>query len=233
VKALELVLTRLERIRISSHNVQPFFQALYRYGGFLVFTPIAAIVCAALAVLGAAAALVLFRDVHDMLEGFGGHALRGILAVKLLFFASVALPPVRCTGWPASIIGVACASSASPSCTASCRPSTSTSPTSSWRAAAPASSPRSRARSCIWSSAPSPSSSPSSRRRAASRQAFAAASGIIQWQALLVALYPFCFIEMDGYHIFVDVLGVPTLKNDAIAYAKGLLTGGGAGGARS
>jgi hypothetical protein len=32
---------------------------------------------------------------------------------------------------------------------------------------------------------------------------------------------------MDGYHIFVDVLGVPTLKHDAIAYAKGLLTGAG------
>ena len=58
-------------------------------------------------------------------------------------------------------------------------------------------------------------------------QAFAAASGIIQWQALVVALYPFCFIEMDGYHVLVDVLGVPTLKNDAIAYVKGVLTGAG------
>jgi len=63
-------------------------------------------------------------------------------------------------------------------------------------------------------------------------QAFAAASGIIQWQALLVALYPFCFIEMDGYHVLVDVLGVPTLKHDALAYVKGLLSapaGGGLG----
>src|SRR5262249_56371434 len=34
---------------------------------------------------------MLFRDVRDMLEGFGGHALRGILTVKLVFFASVAL----------------------------------------------------------------------------------------------------------------------------------------------
>jgi hypothetical protein len=32
---------------------------------------------------------------------------------------------------------------------------------------------------------------------------------------------------MDGYHVLVDVLGVPTLKNDAIAYVKGLLTGAG------
>ena len=43
----------------------------------------------------------------------------------------------------------------------------------------------------------------------------------------MVALYPFCFIEMDGYHVLVDVLGVPTLKHDAIAYMKGLLSGAG------
>src|SRR5438132_347991 len=56
-------------------------------------------------------------------------------------------------------------------------------------------------------------------------QAFAAASGIIQWQAFVVALYPFCFIEMDGYHVLVDVLGIPTLKHDAIGYVAGLLRG--------
>jgi hypothetical protein len=30
---------------------------------------------------------------------------------------------------------------------------------------------------------------------------------------------------MDGYHVFVDLLGVPTLKHDALAYVKALLTG--------
>ncbi|HUF94311.1 MAG TPA: hypothetical protein VMR23_18185, partial [Candidatus Limnocylindria bacterium] len=55
--------------------------------------------------------------------------------------------------------------------------------------------------------------------------AFAAASGMIQWQAFVVALYPFCFIEMDGYHVFVDVLGVPTLKQDALGYAGARLRG--------
>ena len=34
----------------------------------------------------------------------------------------------------------------------------------------------------------------------------------------MIALYPFCFIEMDGYHVLVDVLGVPTLKSDALGY---------------
>ena len=58
-------------------------------------------------------------------------------------------------------------------------------------------------------------------------QAFAAASGIIQSQALVLSLYPFCFIEMDGYHVLVDVLGVPMLKHDALAYVKRLFTGAG------
>ena len=56
-------------------------------------------------------------------------------------------------------------------------------------------------------------------------QAFAAASGLIQWQALVIALYPFCFIEMDGYHVLVDVLGVPTLKSDALAFTGAVLRG--------
>ena len=56
-------------------------------------------------------------------------------------------------------------------------------------------------------------------------QAFAATSGMIQWQALVVALYPFCFIEMDGYHVLVDVLGVPTLKQEASSWVGRLITG--------
>src|SRR5206468_10646402 len=224
VKAIELALTGLERIRISSHNVQSFFQALYRYGGFLLFTPIAAIACAVLAVLGAVAAFVLFHDVHDMLEGFGGHALRGILTVKLVFFASVALHQfvhglacihyrrrVREFGFtflhgfvPTFYIDV----------------------TDIFMATR-----RARVITAVTGAlvhlvlgaiafivaAQAPVGS--------FTQAFAAASGIIQWQALVIALYPFCFIEMDGYHVLVDVLGVPTLKHDALAYVKGLFTG--------
>ena len=226
VKALEFVLTALERIRISSHNVQPFFQALYRYGGFLVFTPVAAIACVLLAVVGAGAVHILFRDVRDMLEGFGGHALRGILTVKLLFFASVALHQfvhglacihyrrrVREFGFtflhgfvPTFYIDVTdifMASRRARFVTAA------TGPLVHLVLGAVAF--------IVAAKAPAGSFT----------QAFAAASGIIQWQALVVALYPFCFIEMDGYHVLVDMLGIPTLKHDAIAYVKGLLTGAG------
>jgi putative peptide zinc metalloprotease protein len=61
-------------------------------------------------------------------------------------------------------------------------------------------------------------------------QSFTAASGLVQWQAFLVSLYPFCFLEMDGYHVLVDLLGLPTLKHDAWRFVRhelpGRLTGG-------
>jgi hypothetical protein len=46
---------------------------------------------------------------------------------------------------------------------------------------------------------------------------------MLQWQAFIVALYPFCFIEMDGYHVLVDVLGTPTLKQEAMSWFGSLV----------
>ena len=48
---------------------------------------------------------------------------------------------------------------------------------------------------------------------------------MIQIQAFVIALYPFCFVEMDGYHVLADALGMPTLKQDALAYVRHLLRG--------
>ena len=46
---------------------------------------------------------------------------------------------------------------------------------------------------------------------------------MLQWQAFVIALYPFCFIEMDGYHVLVDVLGTPTLKQEAMSWVGRLV----------
>src|SRR5262245_27905533 len=226
VKAIELVLTGLERIRIASHNVHPFFQRLYRYGGFALFTPAAIVACIVLALLGAGAAFALFRGMRDVLEGFGGRALLGLLTVKLLFFASLALPPfvpglacihyrrrVREFGFTflhgfvptfyVDVTDIFMVGRRARVVTAV------TGPLAHLILGAVA----------FIVAVMSPVGS--------FTQAFAAASGIIQCQALVIALYPFCFIEMDGYHVLVDVLGVPTLKHDALAYVRGLLTGTG------
>ncbi len=224
-RAVETTLFGLERINVSSRRVQPFFRALHRWGGFLLFTRPALVVCLALGAVGAVAQVALLREVADVFSGFGGHAVRGVIIVKLLFFGSVALHQlvhglacvhygrrVREFGFtflhgfvPTFYVDVTDIFMAS----RRARVVTAVS-------GALVHLVLGAAAFIIGASAPLGSFT----------QAFATASGIIQWQALLLSLYPFCFIEMDGYHVFVDLLGVPTLKHDALSYVKALLTGG-------
>jgi putative peptide zinc metalloprotease protein len=51
-------------------------------------------------------------------------------------------------------------------------------------------------------------------------QGFLVASAILQLQSFLVSLYPFCFLEMDGYHVLVEWLGIPTLNHDAVRFVR-------------
>jgi hypothetical protein len=51
-------------------------------------------------------------------------------------------------------------------------------------------------------------------------KAFLAASANLQLQSCFVSLYPFCFLEMDGYHILVDLIGFPTLNHDALRFVR-------------
>jgi len=224
VKAIELGLTALERINISSRNVQRLFTALYRYGGFLLFTRGAVLVCALLAIVGLAAGVKLWREGGDIVAGFGGHAVRAILMVKLLFFLTVAAHQivhglalihyrrrVREFGFTflhgfvptfyVDVTDIFMTSRRARVVTAISGAVVHLVLGSLWFVVA--------------------RSSP----LGSFTQAFAAASGMIQWQAFVIALYPFCFIEMDGYHVLADVLGMPTLKQEAMAWVGRLVRG--------
>jgi putative peptide zinc metalloprotease protein len=218
VKAIESGLTALERINISSRNVQRVFSAAYRWGGFLLFTPAGAVACLLLAVAGLVAGVKLWREGGDIVAGFGGHALQAVLMVKLLFFLTVAAHQivhglalvhyrrrVREFGFtflhgfvPTFYIDV-------------------TDIFMTGRRARVVTAISGALVHLVLGSAWflvalfSPLGS--------FTQAFAAASGMLQWQAFVIALYPFCFIEMDGYHVLVDVLGTPTLKQEALNWA--------------
>jgi putative peptide zinc metalloprotease protein len=224
VKAIESGLTALERINVSSRNVQRVFVAMYRYGGFLLFRRGAVVVCLLLALAGVAAGVKLWREGGDIVAGFGGHAIRAILLVKVLFFLTVAAHQivhglalvhyrrrVREFGFtflhgfvPTFYIDVTdifMTSRRARVVTAVAGAMVHLVLGSAW----------------ILAAAASPVGS--------FTQAFAAASGMIQWQAFVVALYPFCFIEMDGYHVLVDLLGMPTLKHEATKWAAALVRG--------
>ena len=224
-KMFENALLVLERVHVSSRSVDAFFRRLYRWGGFLVFTPIAAILTGVLAVAGIVAGIRLWHEAPEVAAGFGSHPVLAILGVKLLFLLTVGAHQlvhglalahyrrrVREFGFtflhgfvPTFFVDVTDVFMTS----RRARVVTAVSGTlvhlvlgSLWFIVALQSGPG------FW-------------------QAFAAASGLIQWQAFVVALYPFCFIEMDGYHVLVDVLGVPTLKSDALGYVGLLLRGRG------
>jgi putative peptide zinc metalloprotease protein len=223
LRAAEATRFALERINISSRSVQPFFARLYRWGGFLVFTPEAALVCVQQGILGLAAGVRLWQSADTIAAGFGGHAVLAVISVKLLLLATLALHQfvhglalvhygrqVREFGFtflhgilPTFYVDVTDIFMAS----RRARVVTAVSGTvvhlvlgSLWFLVA------------LYAEPPL-------------FRAFAAASGIIQLQTFVIALYPFCFIEMDGYHVLVDALGVPTLKSDALNYVAGLLRG--------
>ena len=225
VKAIESALTALERINISSRNVHRVFSAAYRWGGFMLFTPVGVVVCLALAMAGLVAGVRLWREGGDIVAGFGGHAVRAVLMVKLLFFLTVATHQivhglalvhyrrrVREFGFtflhgfvPTFYVDV-------------------TDIFMTGRRARVVTAVSGASVHLVLGSLSFlvALSSP----LGSFTQAFAVASGILQWQAFVIALYPFCFIEMDGYHVLVDLLGTPTLKQEAMSWAGSLLRRG-------
>ena len=223
VKMLEGALLVLERVNISSRRVNDFFYRLYRFGGFLFFTRAAVALCALLAVAGVLAGVRLWHDAAQVTAGLGANPLLALLGVKLLFLSTLATHQlmhgvalvhygrrVREFGFTflhgfvptfyVDVTDVFMTSQRARVVTAVSGALVHLVLGSLWFLLAVQSAP-------------------------GFLQGFAAASGMIQWQAFVIALYPFCFIEMDGYHVLADVLGLPTLKSDAMSYAGALLRG--------
>lgn len=42
-------------------------------------------------------------------------------------------------------------------------------------------------------------------------------AGVLLWEGAVINLYPFTFLEMDGYNIVADLLAMPTLRGQALA----------------
>ena len=222
-KMLESALLVLERVNISSRAVDGFFRGLYRWGGFLLFTRVAAILCGLLATAGVVAGVRLWHEAEEVAAGLGAHPVLAILCVKILFLFTVGAHQlvhglalvhygrrVREFGFTflhgfvptffVDVTDVFMASRRARVVTAISGALVHLVLGSLWIIVALQAPP-------------------------GFLQSFAAASGMIQWQAFVVASYPFCFIEMDGYHVLVDVLGAPTLKSDAMGYVASLLRG--------
>jgi putative peptide zinc metalloprotease protein len=47
-------------------------------------------------------------------------------------------------------------------------------------------------------------------------------AGILLWEGAVINLYPFTFLELDGYNILADLLAMPTLRRQALALGRNL-----------
>jgi putative peptide zinc metalloprotease protein len=215
-RLLEGVLAVLERVHLSSRRVQRLFERAYRWGGRLLFTRAAAIVCGVLSVVGLVAGVSLWPEAAQVAAPLGRQPLLAVLGVKLLFFVTLAAHQivhglalvhygrrVREFGFtllhgfvPTFYVDVTDIFMAS----RRARVVTAVTGTLVHLVLGAG---------CFAVAAQLPHGLP---------QAFVAASGLIQLQAFVVSLYPFCFVEMDGYHVLVDWLGLPTLKYDAVHF---------------
>jgi putative peptide zinc metalloprotease protein len=222
-RAAEAVLHALEKLTVTSRRSHEVFARLYRYGAFVLFTPLAVLGLAALTVLGIRGAMVLLADSSAVTESLARHPLVAILLVKVLFWMTVvshqvmhalacvhAGRRVREFGFTmlhgfiptfyADVTDVFMSSRRVRIMNAVAGPLVHLflGSLACWLA--------SLAEPGIW-------------------KAFLAASALLQFQSLFVALYPFCFLEMDGYHVLVDLLGVPTLNHDSWRFVREELWG--------
>ena len=206
-RAAEAALHALEKLTVTSRRSHEVFARMYRYGGFLIFTPAAVVVLTVLVLLAARSAVELWSDSGEVTKGFAGHALVAILLVKLCFWLTVVshqlVHALACVHYKRRVreFGFTMLHGFIPTFYADV--------TDIFMASR-------RARIvnalsgplvhlflralCLWTASfPGPGL----------LKAFLAASAILQLQSFFISLYPFCFLEMDGYHILVDLIGVP------------------------
>ena len=88
-RAAEAALHALEKLTVTSRRSHEVFARMYRYGGFLLFSPAAVLVLVVLVMLAARSAVELWSDSGEVTKGFAGHALVAILLVKLCFWLTV------------------------------------------------------------------------------------------------------------------------------------------------
>jgi putative peptide zinc metalloprotease protein len=217
-RAMEGTLHALERLTVTSRRAHRVFERAYRFGGFVLFTPWAVLTLIGMVALGAWSGVRIWRDLDEVTHGLAQHPLIAILLVKVVFWLTVVnhqvIHALACIHYGRRVreFGFTILHGFIPTFYADV--------TDIFMA-----SRRARivnavagplfhlflAAACLWiATMLSPGLI----------QGFLVASAILQLQSFLVSLYPFCFLEMDGYHILVEWLGLPTLNHDAVRFVR-------------
>jgi putative peptide zinc metalloprotease protein len=217
-RAMEGTLHALERLTVTSRRSHQFFERLYRYGGFVLFTPWAMIALAIMVVVGGRSAIRIWHDLGEVTHGLASHPLVAILLVKIVFWLTVVnhqiIHALACIHYRRRVreFGFTILHGFIPTFYADV--------TDIFMATRRARIVNAVAGPlfhlflgffCFWIAA---------RLEPGLIQGFLAASALLQLQSFLISLYPFWFLEMDGYHILVEMVGVPTLNHDSVRFVR-------------
>jgi len=217
-RAAEATLHALERLTVASRGAHDLFARVYRYGAFLLFSPVAVGVLALVTVLGIRGAATLWHESAEISQGLARHPFVAIVLVKLFFWLTVishqivhALALVH-YGRRVREFGFTMLHGFIPTFYADVTDIFMG--TRRARLVAALSGPLVHlflGMFYLWVA---------SLLGPGLAKGFLAASAILQLQSLFVSLYPFCFLEMDGYHILVDLLGMPTLNHESSRFVR-------------
>jgi putative peptide zinc metalloprotease protein len=217
-RAMEGTLHALERLTVTSRRAHEVFARVYRYGGFLLFSPWTVLALVLMVGLGAWSAVQIWEELGGVTHGLAQHPLIAILLVKVVFWLTVinhqVIHALACVHYRRRVreFGFTILHGFIPTFYADV--------TDIFMASRRARIVNAVAGPlfhlflgafCFWiATMLSPGLF----------QGFLAASAILQLQSFFISLYPFCFLEMDGYHILVEWLGIPTLNDDAVRFVR-------------
>jgi putative peptide zinc metalloprotease protein len=217
-RAVEGTLHALERLTVTSRRAHRFFERLYRYGGFLLFSPWTVAALTVVVALGAWSAIRIWHELGEVTRGLAQHPLIAILLVKVVFWLTVVnhqvIHALACIHYGRRVreFGFTILHGFIPTFYADVTDLFMGSRRA--RVVNAVAGPLFHlvvGASCLWIATMLPPGV---------IQGFLVASAILQIQSFFVSLYPFCFLEMDGYHILVEWLGLPTLNHDAVRFVR-------------
>ena len=217
-RAIEGTLHALELLTVASRRAHRFFERLYRYGGFLLFSPWTVLALVPVVVLGAWSGIRIWGELGEVTRGLARHPLVAVLLVKVVFWLTVVnhqvIHALACVHYGRRVreFGFTILHGFIPTFYADVTDIFMASRRA--RIVNAVSGPLFHlvvGALCLWiATTLSPGLI----------QGFLVASAILQLQSFFISLYPFCFLEMDGYHVLVEWLGLPTLNHDAVRFVR-------------
>ena len=217
-RAMAATLHAIERLNVASRRWNDLFERIHRYGGWFLFTPMAVVGLAILTAFGIRSLFRLWDSLGAISSALGHHAITAIIALKLAFFLTVALHQLvhalACVHYGRRVkeVGFIIHHLVVPTFYADV--------TDLFMASRRARVVNALAGptvhlvlgllGVIWADNLTPGL----------LQACVAASAVLQLQSLLICIYPFSFLEMDGYHVLEDAVGMPRLAQESMQFVR-------------